>query len=106
MGISENLLTGSMGSNSGGLLFCFDRRGISVAEQDLKLWFDLDAIAPDFMNYFYLIETRIGATFPFLEKGKILSEGLERHIFYLFFNSLITNSLLLALLFQEPVYHW
>lgn len=66
MALSKKLLTGAIVSSLGGLLFGFDTAVISGAEQGLKLFFDLDAIAHGFTNSIALIGTIVGAIFAFL----------------------------------------
>ncbi|TDN78733.1 sugar porter (SP) family MFS transporter [Salegentibacter sp. 24] len=66
MGLSKKLLTGAIVSSLGGLLFGFDTAVISGAEQGLKVFFDLDAIAHGFTNSIALIGTIIGAIFAFI----------------------------------------
>lgn len=66
MSLSKKLLTGAIVSSLGGLLFGFDTAVISGAEQGLKVFFELDAIAHGFTNSIALIGTIIGAIFAFI----------------------------------------
>lgn len=66
MGLSKKLLTGAIVSSLGGLLFGFDTAVISGAEQGIKVFFDLDAIAHGFTNSIALIGTIVGAIFAFI----------------------------------------
>lgn len=66
MSLSKQLLTGAIVSSLGGLLFGFDTAVISGAEQGLKVFFKLDAIAHGFTNSIALIGTIIGAIFAFI----------------------------------------
>lgn len=66
MNLSNRLLTGAIVSSLGGLLFGFDTAVISGAEQGLKVFFALDAVAHGFTNAIALIGTIIGAIFAFI----------------------------------------
>ena len=66
MSLSKKLLTGAIVSSLGGLLFGFDTAVISGAEQGLKGFFELDAIAHGFTNSIALIGTIIGAIFAYI----------------------------------------
>lgn len=63
--MEEATANASVSFGSGGLLFGFDTAVISGAEQGLKVFFDLDAVAHGFTNSIALIGTIIGAIFAF-----------------------------------------
>ena len=66
MQLSRKLLTGAIVSSLGGLLFGFDTAVISGAEQGIKKYYDLTAVAHGFTNSIALVGTIIGAIFAFL----------------------------------------
>jgi sugar porter (SP) family MFS transporter len=70
MELNKKLLTGAIVSSLGGLLFGFDTAVISGAEQGLKAYFDLSAMAHGFTNSIALIGTIIGAIFAFFPAQK------------------------------------